>query len=175
MSINFSKGSFEVEFGMKKERNEKMEKRQILVFLLGNEELGLDIAYVREALRPQKIFPLPQTPFFIEGVINLRGHLLALIDLRKRFHVQPLEGGIDPRIIVCKINRFIVGLMVDRLREIIDVSIEDFKPTPEVVSIQMEEKFFSGVAIIGDRVIPVLNLEHLLTQREVNELSAMRA
>lgn len=160
---------------MEKERLEKIEKKQILVFHLANEELGLDIAYVREALRPQKIFPLPKTPSFIEGVINLRGHLVALIDMRKRLHVPPMEEESDRRIIVCKVNKFIVGLMVDRLREIIDLSKENFKPTPEVVSILMEEEFLAGVAIVGERVIPVLNLEHLLTQREVDELSDVKS
>lgn len=160
---------------MEKESPGKIEKKHLLVFHLANEELGLDISYVREALRPQKIFPLPQTPSFIEGVINLRGHLVALIDLRKRLRVKQIEDETNQRIIVCKVNKFIVGLMVDRLREIIDLSKEDLKPTPEVVSIQMEEEFLSGVAVVGDRVIPVLNLEHILTQKEVAELSTLRS
>lgn len=160
---------------MERARSGNFEKRQILVFLLDNEELGLDIAYVREALRPQKIFPLPKTPSFIEGVFSLRGHLVALIDLRKRFHIKPLEEGIEYRIIVCKVNRFIVGLIVDQLREIVEVPRQDFKSPPEVVSIQMEEQFFSGVAVVGERVIPVLNMEHLLTRREADELSAMKS
>jgi purine-binding chemotaxis protein CheW len=160
---------------MEKKRLEKIEKKQILVFHLANEELGLEIAYVREALRPQKIFPLPKTPSFIEGVIHVRGHLVALIDLGKRLHVQPIQDESDRKIIVCKVDKFIVGLVVDRLREIIDLSKENFKPTPEVVSIQMNEAFLSGVAIVGERVIPVLNLEHLLTQKEVDALSAIKS
>lgn len=169
------KGVVGLGFGMERAKSENFEKRQILVFLLENEELGLDIAYVREALRPQKVFPLPKTPSFIEGVISVRGHLVALIDLRKRLHIKPLERGIEYRIIVCKVNRFIVGLIVDRLREIIEVPKQDFKPPPEVVSIQTEERFFSGVAVVGERVIPVLNMERLLTQKEEDELSAMKS
>lgn len=160
---------------MGKESIEKKEKRQILVFHLANEELGLDISCVREALRPQKIFPLPQTPQFIEGVINLRGHLVALIDLRKRLHIKQIEDESDKRIIVCKVNKFIVGLTVDGLREIIDLSKEDFKPTPGVVSIQMEAEVLAGVAVVGERVIPVLNLEHILTQKEIDELSTIKS
>jgi len=157
---------------MEKESIEKKEKRQILVFHVANEELGLDISCVRELLRPQKIFPLPKTPQFIEGVINLRGHVVALIDLRKRLHLKRIEDESNKRIIVCKVNKFIVGLTVDRLSEIIALSKGDFKPTPGVVSIQMEAEVLSGVAVVGERVIPVLNLEHILTQKEVDELSA---
>ncbi len=160
---------------MEKESLEQKEKKQILVFHLADGELGLEISNVREVLRPQKIFPLPQTPSFIEGVINLRGHLVALIDLRKRFRVKEMEDESNQRIIVCKVNKFIVGLRVDRLREIIDLTAREFKPTPEVVSIQMNEEYLSGVAVLDDRVIPVLNLEHILTQKEVDELSTMKS
>ena len=68
---------------MQKENIEKKEEKQILVFKLAGAELGLDISCVREVLRPQKTYPLPKTPHFIEGVIHLRGYIVALIDLRK--------------------------------------------------------------------------------------------
>jgi len=158
---------------MEKENPEKKEERQILVFSVANEELGLDISFVREVLRPQEIFPLPKTPHFIEGVINLRGHIVALIDLRKRLHTKQINDDPNKRIIVCRVNKFIVGLTVNSLKEIITLSKEDIKPTPEVVSMQMETEVISGLAKMGKRIIPILDLEHILTKKEVAELTTL--
>src|SRR4030043_1697199 len=148
---------------MQKESFEKKEERQMLVFALADEELGLDISCVHEVLRPQKTYPLPKTPHFIEGVINLRGYILALIDLRKRLIAKPIEEEPNKRIIVCRVNKFIVGLTVNSLREIITLSKEDIIPTPEVLSTQMETEVLLGIARVGERIIPILDLEHILT------------
>jgi len=158
---------------MKKGSLNKKEERQILVFTLAREELGLDISCVREVLRPQKTYPLPKTPHFIEGVIHLRGCIVALIDLSKRLIVNPIEEEPNKRIIVCRVNRSIVGLTVNSLREIITLSKEDIMPTPEVVSTQMEADVILGIARVGERIIPILDLEHILTKKEFTELSAL--
>ena len=158
---------------MQKERVEKKEDKQILVFRVASEELGLDISCVREVLRPQEITPLPKAPPFIEGVINLRGHIVALIDLRKRLTAKEMGDESNKRIIICRVNRFIVGLTVNSLKEIIALSKEDIKPLPEVVSMQMETDILLGIARVGERIIPILNLEHILTKKEVTELSTL--
>ena len=158
---------------MKKGSLDKKEEKQILVFTLASEELGLDISCVREVLRPQKTYPLPKTPHFIEGVIHLRGYIVALIDLRKRLIAKPIEEEANKRIIVCSVNKFIVGLTVNSLREIITLSKEDIIPTPEAVSMQMEADIISGLARVGERIIPILDLEHILTKTEFTELSAL--
>ena len=158
---------------MQKENQEKKEDRQILVFSVANEEMGLDISCVREVLRPQAIYPLPKTPPFIDGVINLRGHIAALIDLRKRLDARQIEDENNKRIIVCKLNKSIVGLTVSSLKEIITLSEEHIRPTPEVVSMQMETDVVSGIATVGNRMIAILDLEHILTKKEAVELSAL--
>lgn len=156
---------------MQKEEVGKKEDTQILVFSLVEEELGLDISCVREVLRAQEIHPLPQAPDFIEGVINLRGHIIAVIDLRKRLNVKEIEDRSRMRIIVCKIKRFIVGLVVNSVSEIIALSEENIGPTPEVVSMQIEADFMSGIARLGERIIVILNLENILTKEEITRLS----
>jgi purine-binding chemotaxis protein CheW len=158
---------------MQNETLEKKEERQILVFSLASEELGLDISCVREVLRPQKIYPLPKTPKFVEGVINLRGHIVALIDLGKRLNSKQIEDEPNKRIIVCRVNQFIVGLTVNSLKEIIALSKEDIKPPPKVVSTYIEAEVISGIARVGERIIPILDLEHILTKKEVTELSTL--
>ena len=158
---------------MSKEHSEKKEEKQILVFRIAREELGLDISCVREVLRPQAIYPLPKTPDFIEGVINLRGHIIALIDLGKRLHAEQIEEEPHQRIIICRVNKFIVGLMVNTLREILALSKEEIRPIPEVVSLQMDAEVLSGIARVGERVIPILDLEHIVTKKELTELSGL--
>ncbi|NWF92211.1 MAG: purine-binding chemotaxis protein CheW [Syntrophaceae bacterium] len=162
-----------VQRAVQPEGRERRGERQILVFDLSSEELGLDLSCVREVLRPQEIFPLPRTPGFIEGVINLRGHIVALIDLQKRLSAKPIEEKANRRIIVCKVNRFIVGLIVNNLREIITLSGEDIRPVPEVVSMQMDAEVLSGVAKVKEKIIPILDLERILTKKEVSELSRL--
>jgi purine-binding chemotaxis protein CheW len=129
---------------------------------------------VREVLRLQKIYPFPKAPDFIEGVINLRGHLVALIDLGKRLHSKHKEEEPNQRIIICRVNKFIVGLMVNTLREIIALPKDDIKPIPEVVSMQMEAEVISGMARVGEKIIPILDLEYILTKKEAIELSALK-
>ena len=157
---------------MQKENLQKKERRQILVFKVANDELGLDISCVREVLRPQEIYPLPKAPDFVEGVINLRGHIVALIDLRKRLHAKQIEEP-GKRIIICKVNKFIVGLTVDSLKEIIALSEENIRPTPEVAAMQMEATVTTGLAKIGDRIIPILDLAQIITKKEAAELSGL--
>jgi len=152
----------------------KRPQRQILIFTVASEELGLDISCVREVLRPQKTYPIPKTPYFIEGVIHLRGYIIALIDLRKRLIGKSMEEEPNKRIIVCRVNKAVVGLTVNSLREIVTLSQEDILPTPEVVSLQMETDVILGIAKVGERIIPILDLEHILTKKEASELSALQ-
>jgi purine-binding chemotaxis protein CheW len=158
---------------MPKETFERKEERKILVFRVASEELGLDISCVREVLREQEIYTLPKTPDFIEGVINLRGHIVPLIDLRKRLHAKKGDDEPNKRIIICKVNQFILGLTVNSLKEIIALSREEIKPIPEMVSMQMEANVISGIARIGERIIAILDLKEIVTKKEVTELSAL--
>jgi len=151
----------------------KKEERQVLVFRSGRQELGLDISCVREVLRPQETYPLPKTPHFIEGVINLRGRIVPLIDLGKRLHAGQREEDPNKRIIVCKANGFIIGLVVNSLREIVALPREDIEPTPQVVSMRLEAEVMSGLARVGQRIIPILDLDRLLMKEEVGELATL--
>lgn len=152
----------------------KKEMKQILIFHLQNNELGLDISCVREVLRPQDIHPLPQAPGFIEGVINLRKHIIAVVDLRKKLNIQPAEDKSTVRIIVCKIKAFVVGVMVDGVSEVLSLSQEDIQPPPAIVTQQGQGTPLSGIARVGERVISVLDLERILTDEEFINLSEMK-
>lgn len=160
---------------MKKKGDVKEERRLILVFHLANQELGLDISCVREVLKPQEIHPLPQAPDYFAGVINLRGHIIAVVDLRKKFHVQPAEDKALMRVILCKINPFVVGIIVDSVSEVLNLSPRDIHPTPAIVARQMPGAYLSSIARVGEgRVISVLDLGRILTEEEITHLSGIK-
>lgn len=148
---------------------EKKGPKQILVFAIANDEMALDICCVREVLRPQEVYFLPDGPECIEGLINVRGHCIALIDLRKRLHGKPSEDS-RKKIIICKVNQFVFGVTVDHLKEIIVLPEESIDSVPKVAALQMNSDLVAGLAKIGERIIPVLDLAHLITKKELNEL-----
>jgi purine-binding chemotaxis protein CheW len=158
---------------MEKETESKEEQRQILTFTLSNEEFGLDVSCVREVLLPQKIYPLPQSPEFVEGIIKLREHTIAIIDLKKKLDIKVNESGekTKSRIVICKIKKFIVGLIVSSVAEVVTLPKEALDPTPAVVSTQVTNGCISGIARISDRVVTLLNLENILTNEEAESLS----
>lgn len=159
---------------MQKDTEEEKKGKEVLTFKLLNEELGLDISCVREVLRPQEIHALPRAPDFIDGVINLRGHIIAVIDLRRKFNIKVVENSPKTRIIICKIRNFIIGLVVDSVNEVMVLSKQDIQATPEIVSIQIEGGYISGIARVGERVITLLDLEKVLTKEKMDKLSELK-
>ncbi len=147
--------------------------RQILVFTLSHKELGLDLPCVREVLRLEEVHSLPRTPPFIVGVTHLRGRFIPLIDLRRKVHPEQTEAEPCQRIIVCRLSKFIVGLTVETLKEIISLPKENVMPVPEMVSRDTENDVLLGIGRLAGRVIPILNLERVLSKKEIADLSAL--
>jgi purine-binding chemotaxis protein CheW len=145
--------------------------REVLVFNLENEQFGLDISCVREVLNPQEIYPLPQAPDFIEGVVNLREHIIAVVSLRKRFNLPYKVDSPQARIIVCRIKKFVIGLMVDSVSEVSSLSDGQIQPEPGIVSLKMPDNYILGFSKIGEKVVIILDLEKILTEEETKKLS----
>ncbi|MFH1771195.1 MAG: chemotaxis protein CheW [Candidatus Omnitrophota bacterium] len=143
---------------------------EILTFKLANEELAIDVKCVREVLRPRKIYSFPRAPEFIEGVIDLRGRVLAVIDLRKKFDM-PLKHEISRwRVVVCAIKGLMVGFIVDSVNDVIAVSSSMIQPPPAVVSSQLECGYLCGVVRIEKKVIMLLDVEKLINTEEIERL-----
>ena len=145
------------------------EQRQILAFEVGTEEMGMDLSCVREVLRTQEVYPLSKASKFIEGVIDLRGHLVPLIDLGKRLHDGEVEKIPNQRIIVCKINKFVVGLAVSGVKGIVTVREEEVEAAPELATNPMEPEVITSLVKAGRRIIPVLNLDRVIPVRRSEE------
>lgn len=151
-----------------------IEERVILVFKLSDEELGVNISCVRRVLRPVAIHPLPNAPDFIEGVMDAEKHIITVIDLRKKFNLKAVNSGPATRVIVCKVNTFIVGLIVDSVSEVIHVPVKDIQPTPTIISTHMKDGCLEGIARAGERVITLIDLEKMLTGEEITGLSRVK-
>ena len=145
------------------------EEQQLVVFRLGSEEYGVDILQVQEIKRMLDITRVPQAPDFIEGVINLRGQIIPVLDLRRRFAFPAAERTADTRIIVVNIGELIIGLIVDTVLEVISLSKEAISPAPALVT-GIDNDFLSGIGDWGERLLIILNLEKILAVDEFGDL-----
>jgi purine-binding chemotaxis protein CheW len=146
-----------------------------VIFRLRDEEFAVEVRAVREVVRLIEITPLPQSPNSIEGIIDLRGHIVAVMDLRKRLGLQDSEKTDKTRIMIVRSNRKIVGLIVDDVREVLKVSRNLLHPTPAMVTSQINHRYISGVIRWNDRIIVLLDLEALLTPAEAEYLRSIKA
>ena len=138
--------------------------RQLVTFALGPEEYGIDIAQVQEINRMVEITHVPRTAGYMEGVINLRGQLIPVIDLRMRFNMPRVGTTRNSRIIVVEVAPQRVGLIVDSVSEVVRIPVNQIEPTPDMVSIAHAE-FLGGVGKLGDRLIILLNVDPVIREQ----------
>jgi purine-binding chemotaxis protein CheW len=133
---------------------------QIVVFELGSERYGLDIASVYEIIRHQPITAVPQAPTYVKGVINLRGRIIPVVDLRDRFEMAQGELTKASRIVVAEASGTRVGLVVDGVSEVLMVPTDAIEPTPDVAA-GVDASYQKGIAKLGERLIILLELDGL--------------
>lgn len=137
---------------------------QLAVFSLGEERYAIDIHVIKEIIRPLKITSLPGAPGFIEGVVNLRGDVIPVIDMRKRFDLPPREG-IECRMIIVRVEGQWVGIEVDSVSEVIRIPHKDIKSPPKVMGGD-GARYIEGVCKHGDELVILLNLDQILSTEE---------
>ena len=133
---------------------------QIVVCELADEHYGLDIAKVFEIIRHQPITPVPRAPSFVKGVINLRGRIIPVVDLRDRFGMPEAEPTKETRIVVAESSSTRVGLIVDGVSEVLLLRTESDETTPEVAA-GADAEYLRGIAKLGDRLVLLLELDGL--------------
>ncbi|ADL07883.1 chemotaxis protein CheW [Thermosediminibacter oceani] len=148
------------------------EVRQFVVFRLGQEEYGVDILQVNTIERMMPITRVPKAPHYVEGVINLRGEIVPVIDLRKRFDLPPLEITGDTRIIIVMVDDLTVGMIVDSATEVIQLPQEAIEPSTSVAG-NINSEFLEGVGKLNDRLLIILNLEKILRPGEPQQRAIM--
>ncbi len=145
---------------------------QLVTFSIGEEEFGVDILKVQEIIRTMEITKVPRAQDFVEGVINLRGKVIPIIDLRRRFGFSSKEHDKHTRIIVIEINNMIVGFVVDSVSEVLRIPTATVEPPPPVVA-GVESEYISGVGKLEDRLLILLDLDKLLSGEDMNALTQM--
>ncbi len=140
-------------------------EKQLVVFDLASEAYGVDIGAVREIIRMQDITRVPRTPDFIEGVLNLRGKVIPVIDLRKRFELPVSEQTKDNRILVVDIGGQDIGAVVDAVTEVLRIAADSVEPTSSVIS-GVDSKYLLGIAKVESNLIILLDLEGVLSSEE---------
>ncbi len=162
-------------------------EHQLVVFNLSNEDYGVDIAAVDGIVKMQTITSVPHAPDFVEGITNLRGEILPVIDLRKRFGLPVEEVTKDTRIVNVNVGNVKIGMIVDAVSQVLRVSEENIEPPSPIVMADADaasggrNAFITGIAKVDDgpdtpgRLIILLDLVKVLSAEEQTELQALQA
>jgi len=134
---------------------------QLVSFMLEDVEYGIDILKVHEIIRVPDVTRLPNTPFFIKGVINLRGSVIPVVDMRERFGLPAAEATDQTRIIVIEIGEKLVGLCVDNVYQVVRLPLRNIDPPSELIE-GISEEFIKGVGRMQKRLIVILGLDNIL-------------
>jgi purine-binding chemotaxis protein CheW len=145
---------------------------QLVSFRIGGEEYGIDILKVQEINRMLKVTQVPNSPSYVDGVINLRGKVLPVIDLRTRIGMERKLRDKDTRIIVVELVGKTVGFVVDAVSEVLRISRSITEPPPPTVMQKADSEFITSVAKLEDRLLILIDLEKILTDREMHEMQA---
>jgi purine-binding chemotaxis protein CheW len=143
---------------------------QVIVFNLGEERYGVEISQVKEIILPTQITRIPNVPSYIEGVLNLRGQIAAIINLRKRLGKEPKKNDENTRIIVIELNDAIVGVMVDSVSEVKYLSSQNIEEIPRFLSLKDDSRFLKGVGKLEDGLLTLMDLKELFSEEELKEI-----
>jgi len=147
---------------------------QLVAFKVGNEEFGVDVKKVEGVISLVDVTRMPRAPKFVEGIINLRGQIIAVVDLASRLGVDSGDRGPATRIVVVEAQDVKVGLIVDT-PEVINIDKEDIEASPALASADVESAFIKGVVKLGDRLLILLDVDRVLSDEERTDIGAMDA
>jgi purine-binding chemotaxis protein CheW len=147
-------------------------ERQLVIFDVTNEAFGVDIGTVREIIRMQDITRVPGVPDFVKGVINLRGKVIPVVDLRRKFGFPLAEQTKENRIVVIGVNEQDIGVIVDAVTEVLRIPVESVVPPNSVIS-TADSEYLIGIAKLDKRLIILLDMAKILSRAETISLSAV--
>ncbi|AQS59853.1 chemotaxis protein CheW [Desulforamulus ferrireducens] len=145
------------------------QEEQVVVFQLMEQVYGVDINSVYEIIRMESITKIPRSPHFVEGVINLRGRIIPVIDLGLRFGLGQNERTQDSRIIIVEVSGQTIGMIVDSVQEVLRIPVNTIEPPPPVVN-GVDAAYLRGIAILEERLIILLDQNKILLDEEKDQL-----
>jgi purine-binding chemotaxis protein CheW len=143
--------------------------REVLVFVLGREEYGVDILKVQEIRGYEKVTPIPSAPDYLKGVMNLRGVIVPVIDMRVKFRMSEVSYDSFTVVVILRFGGRVIGLVVDAVSDVVHFAQSDVRPAPQLGSL-VDGSFIAGLATQGDRMVLLLDIEKLLSSGELNLL-----
>ena len=147
---------------VREERKAAEATEHLATFFLSREEYGVDVRLVQEIIRVTEITPVPRAPESIKGVINLRGRVIPVIDLKKKLGLGDVEQGRRARIVVVKLRERLLGLLVDAASQVLKVPVSRIDPAPDAVA-EIAADYIRGVAKLPDRLIILMDLQKILS------------
>jgi purine-binding chemotaxis protein CheW len=146
------------------------DRLQLVTFEVGGEEFAVDILAVQEINRMMQITRVPQSPPEVEGVINLRGRIVPVVDLRQRFGMESRASSSESRIIVVDVSGRTVGFIVDRVHEVLRIDRNIVEPAP-TMSTSVDSDYIQGVGKLEDRLLILIDLDRLFSRQELKDLT----
>jgi purine-binding chemotaxis protein CheW len=147
-------------------------EKQLVAFKVGREEFGVDVLRVEGVISMVEITRMPRAPEFVEGIINLRGQIISVVDLARRLGIEGSPEGPTTRIVVVESEDVKVGLIVDS-PEVIHIDPEEIEPAPALAGGELETTFIRGVVKLGDRLLILLDVDRVLTDEERIDVEAI--
>ncbi len=146
---------------------------QMVCFKLNDDNFGVNINKVHEINRMIGVTSIPDTPHFVEGLINLRGEVIPVVNLRKRFQIET-NGGIhkENRIVVIETADTLIGLMVDSVTEVLRLKSSQIEAPPKLLSIGVEKRYINGVAKLSDELLIVLDTDLIFSEDEYETITS---
>lgn len=144
---------------------------QLVGFGIGDERFGVDILEVQEIIRAAAVTAVPNSPDFVEGVINLRGEIIPVIDLRKRLNLYREESAQEKNwVLILSINNGVIGFIVDQVTEVLKIEEESIEPPPEIIVTGLENQYIEGVCEVDGELLITLDFKRVLFNEEYHAL-----
>jgi purine-binding chemotaxis protein CheW len=150
-------------------------RRQLVVFKVGSEEFAIDILLTREVVSLREITPVPETAQYVEGIMNLRGNLVPVLDFRRRLRAGKITSHDEQRIIISNLDGKLAGLIVDGATEVIRVGENMIEPAPDII-VELGADYIAGVINLKERFVTLIDLKKALTEEikyELDEIIAL--
>jgi len=147
-------------------------EKQLVIFELGKESFGIEIAAVESIIKMQEITRMPKSLPFVEGIINLRGVVLPVIDLEKRFGMPSRDKNHETRIVIVSLDEMKVGMIVTAVSEVLTVDDSVIEPAPAIVT-TINSAFIAGIARIDSRLVILLDLNKILSKEEITQTTVL--
>ena len=148
--------------------------QELLTFTLGAEEYAIDILKVQEIRGYDAVTTIANAPSFIKGVINLRGTIVPIVELRTKFGMPTIEYTMFTVIVVVVVKEKIMGLVVDAVSDVLDIDKKDIQPAPQFGA-QVDVSFLNGIGKAGDKLVALLDMDRLLTDGDMTETEKIAA